>query len=205
MPLFKSSSSVKKTFVNISKGKFFTRESGKDPIFYGELEGYITSINFKNDEYNGKEFEILQVHISDETDNFIVQMRTDSGYFRTFCNALKSGDIYKKFRFSPYYKEENGKPKTVLFLKQNSIPLKFYHTQKNMGDLPPLEKINFKGQEHWDGTKQINFWKDYLSSLNFLPVPENSHITAIDLVTEKKDNEIAPKSIPEDFNDDLPF
>ena len=195
-----------KTFVNISKGRLFTRESGKEPVYYGELEGYISSINFKKDQYNGKEFELLQVHISDETDEFIMQMRTDSGYFRTFCNALKSGDIYQKFRFSPSYKEENGKPKTILFLKQNSVALKFYHTVNNMGDLPPLEKITFKGEERWDGSKQIVYWKKYLSSLNFLLPSKGEEITALELVTkgipEKKDVNPIP---PEFIEDDLPF
>jgi len=204
MGLIKESSG--KTFVNISKGRFFTREAGKEPVFYGELEGYISSINFKNDQYNGKEFELLQVHVSDETEQFIVQMRTDSGYFRTFCNALKSGDIYQKFRFSPYYKEENGKPKTVLFLKQNSVTLKFYHTVNNMGDLPSLEKINFRGQEVWDGSKQIAYWKKYLSSLNFMSSLPEKEVTALELVT-KGVTENKPKSdLLEGFiEDDLPF
>ncbi len=195
-----------KTFVNISKGRLFTRETGKDPVYYGELEGYISSINFKRDQYNGKEFELVQVHVSDEGDEFVLQMRTDSGYFRSFCNALKSGDIYQKFRFSPYYKEENGKPKTVMFLKQNSVTLKFYHKLDNMGDLPPLEKINFRGEEVWDGSKQIAYWKNYLSSLNFLPPSNGKEVTALELVTkgvsENKDFNPIP---PEFMEEDLPF
>jgi hypothetical protein len=201
MPLIKDSSNRRNTYINISKGKFYTKESGKDPVFYGELEGYINGLNFKNDVYNGKEFEILQLSVSDDTENFILQMRVDSGYFRSFCNALKSGNIFDKFRFSPFYSEENGKPRTVLFLKQNSIPLKFYHTQKNMGDLPPLEKIMVRGQEIWDGTKQINYWKNFLLSLNFLPPIDESIIPKI----EASHSSNAPSEKIEHIDDDLPF
>ncbi len=171
MPLLENSHS-KSTYVNISKGRFYTRENGQ-PKYYGELEGYINSVNIIKDTYNGNQFEVLQVLVADDKESFILQMRTDSGYFRSFCNALKSGNIYDKFIFSPFYTEEKGKTRTVLFLKQNSVPLKFYHTLKKMGELPPLEKITYKGKEIWDSTKQINYWKNWLMSLNFIPAPPN--------------------------------
>jgi hypothetical protein len=173
MPLIKEGSE-KATYVNVSKGKFYTKESGKDPVFYGELEGYITAISFIIDEYQGKKFEKCQIHVVDDNDIFILKIKVDSRYFRTFCNFLKNANIYDKIRFSPYYKEEqNGYKNVVMFLKQNSVALKSYHTKDNPRGLPDAPKINFKGEETTDFTQQNEYYKNYLRTLKFVSTQEN--------------------------------
>ena len=180
------------TFVNISRGKLYVKEKDKEPEYFTELSGYITKVEFRIDEYNGKTFEVAEFHLIDDNERYVLKLRTDSGYFRGLSNSIKSGNPKDKFSIIPSSKEENGKTKTTCFVKQNGYSLKHAHTIGNMGDLPQVEKIIFKGQEVWDSSKQLDYWKKYLTS-------ENWHVP-----TYKFEKQPEPEIIPEQ-DDDLPF
>ena len=156
------------TYVNIKEGQLYTG-SGDKKEFFASLTGTMVKVDFKKDEYNGKTFEVASIHMVDGADRFILQMRTDSGYFRGFCNSLKSGyPTEMPFTLTPSSKKgDNDKPQTTCFIKQDGLTLKHKHTKDNPGDLPPLEKLMFRGEDVWDSTKQIQYWKDWLSSLKF--------------------------------------
>jgi hypothetical protein len=183
----------KMTFVNIKQGKLIVKEKDKEPIHYTELLGYIIKVEFKDDEYQGKHFEIAKFYIDDTENRFCLQMRIDSGYFRGLVNSLKSGNPKEKFLIKPNYQEKDGKPKTTCFVSQEGKVLKHAHTLSNMGDLPPAEKINFKGNEVWDSTKQMNYWKNWLSSIDWY----NPNIVSI--------KEEIPSVMESLGDDDLPF
>lgn len=154
------------TFVNIKEGQLYTKEkAGAEPEFFGSLSGSIVKIDFKEDEYQGKKFEICAVTIVDKGERFLLQMRTDSGYFRGFCNSLRTGDATLPVTLIPSSKKENDKPKTTIFVNQNGKSLKHAFVKDNMGDLPPVESREWKGNIEWDGTAQIAYWKKWLSGL----------------------------------------
>ena len=60
-----------------------------------------------------------------------------------------------------------------------------------MGDLPPLEKIEFRGDIQYDNSKQVNYWKQWLK---YVTNPKSSIETHID-------DDMDLEEIP----DDLPF
>jgi hypothetical protein len=195
-----NSSDGKMTFVNIKQGKLVVKEKDKEPIFYTDLLGYIMKVEFKDDEYNGKHFEIAKFYIIDEKEErFCLQMRIDSGYFRGLVNSLKSGISKEKFLIKPNYQEKDGKPKTTCFVSQDGKVLKHAHTLSNMGDLPPAEKINFRGTEVWDSTKQMNYWKNWLMATDWhnpnLPTSVKEEIPSVMI-------EVEVESLGDD---DLPF
>ena len=80
------------TFVNISKGKFIIKV-GEGYETYDNLTGRITGVEIRMDEYNKVQFEVVVFTIVDNIDTYFLKVRCDSGYFRSMCNALKSGDI----------------------------------------------------------------------------------------------------------------
>jgi hypothetical protein len=188
------------TYININKGKLIVKEKDKEPIVYSDLFGYITKVDFRQEEFNGKKFEVAKFFIQDMGDNFCLQMRTDSGYFRGLANSLKTGNPKEKFLIKPNFKEVEGKPKTTCFVTQEGVVLKHAYTLSNMGDLPPAEKVKFKDEELWDSTKQIEFWKNwFLNEKWFSSVVEETIPT-----TEKETDKIDEKQDSPEL-DDLPF
>jgi len=179
-------------FVNIKDGKFVVKNKKGEPEIYDALQGVISRVDFKMDEYQGKTYELAKITIGYIGEIYVIQMRTDSGYFRGFCNSLKSGNHKDEITIKPSsIKNESGKTATTCFIQQNGKFLKHFYTKDNLGDLPPLDKIEFKGKTQYDNTKQIAFWKNWLSSL-FEP-----H-------TPKQTPKIQDEDF-EEFADDLPF
>lgn len=191
--------SGKLTYVNIKEGRLYTKEKDAEPSFFTALTGTIIGVAFKVEEFRNKTHEIMQLKVSDGTETFLMQMRTDSGYFRGFCNSLKSGDPVKQVRISASSKLEQGAeyPKTTCFVAQDGKALKHFYTRENPGDLPLLETVKFKGVDMWDGSKQIKFWKDWLLSIKW----ENELFVQEDKPAENKPQ--PGSNVPE--TDDLPF
>jgi hypothetical protein len=179
-------------FVNIKDGKFVVKNKKGEPEIYDALQGILSRVDFKMDEYQGKTYELAKVTINYVGEIYVIQMRTDSGYFRGFCNTLKSGNYKDEITIKPSsVKNESGKTITTCFIQQNGKFLKHFYNKDNIGDLPPLDKIEFKGKTQYDNSKQIAFWKNWLSSLFEQNTPKQS-----------------PKLQDEDFEDyadDLPF
>jgi len=153
------------TYLNIKEGKLATKRNGVVEIYDG-VEGTITKVDFVTDEYEGRKYEKLSLYIKNGEETYVLQMNVDSGYFRNFCNALKSGKPKETMYIQPSYKkDENGKTSAGCFISQGGKYLKHTHTKDNMGDLPPLEKTVFKGETKYDNSKQIAYWKNWLTSV----------------------------------------
>jgi len=182
-------------FVNISKGKFTIK---KDSIYeqYDTLTGRITEVEIRTDEYENKKFEVAVFTLLDNVDTYLLKIRVDSGYFRAMCNALKTGDLNKIVKLNPISKEVNGKTTTGMYVFQNDKALKHAHTKDNLGDMPPMERVIFKGQETWDNTKQLQFWKDWLRSLKF----EQQKIEQNEIF-----DEVGEIPASGEYDEDLPF
>jgi len=188
------------TYVHISNGKLVVKENGEQ-VFYDQLTGVITNVEFVIEEYNQKQFEVVRFTLQDGDDKYILKIRTDSGYFRGFVNALKMANITQPIVVSPSSKEENGKTRTTCFLRQNGKPLKHAFTKDNMGDLPQVERVTLNGIEHWDSTKQLMYWKTWLMSITWQLNNENRHKQdgVNTTITQEEFNEL------DAIDDDLPF
>lgn len=156
------------TYLNIKKGKIAYKKDGV-PGESGFIEGFITKVSFEEKEWEGKKYEQANIKIVDGEDVFMLQMKTDSGYFRAFCNAFKSGNPQFKTKISPTYKEEGTKKNSGCFVEQGGTPLKwFYNKEKNnLDEVPKVKKMVFGGKDLYDGSEQIAFWKNWLLSLKF--------------------------------------
>lgn len=153
------------TYVSIKEGKLVVKRNGVAETYDG-LQGTIIKVDFVEEEYQGKKYEKANVFVSNADDNYILQLHVDSGYFRNFCNALKSGNPKEAVYVQPSYKkDENGKTSAGCFISQGGKYLKHAHTKDNPGDLPQLEKVTFKGETRYDNSKQLVYWKAWLASV----------------------------------------
>lgn len=181
------------TYVNLREGRLVVKQSDGTFKEYMSIEGHIKRVTFIEQEIEGKKVEKAKFEINCVGETLILQMKTDSGYFRGLCNSLRSSKNPKEMvAIQPHYSKSDGKPKTTCFVSQNGITLKHFFKKDNLGELPPLETQEFKGQIHYDGTKQIEFWKNWLNSIygNELPSPPPAP---------------APLSEKSEALDDLPF
>jgi len=181
------------TYVNIKEGSLVIKT--KDGIIesYDSLEGVIEKVEFLTEQYEGKNVEKAKFYINAIGEVFILQVKTNSGYFRGLCNSLASSLTPKDMlKIVPSFKKDDkGKPKSTCFVGQNGKFLKHAFTKENMGNLPDLEKVTFKGEVQYDNTKQIDFWKNWLFDIyNF-----NTKVVETAIIDEDDD----------DYIDDLPF
>lgn len=100
--------------------------------------------------------------INDGNEDFQLQMRLDSGYGRAFCNIILNADLKKRMKISPTFETVDDKQKSGMFINQGGTALKWYFTKDNPHDLPPMEKVIFKGKENWDNTKQLEYYINML-------------------------------------------
>lgn len=189
-------------YVNLVRGKFAVKEknrNGEDQVgMYDNLTGRIIGVQFKEDQYNGQEFTVAVFEIVDNQNTYLLQIRVDSGYFRTLCNSLRSADVNRIVTLSGIYTKTNNKTKTVLFVKQDGKTLKHYFTKDNMGELPALEKVTYNNKDRYDSTKQQQFWMDWLTSLNLGNKQQEQSIIQQDM-----DEEMGIDG--EEFDDEPPF
>ena len=155
------------TYVNIKEGALVTKT--KDGVLesYDSLEGVIEKVEFITEQYEGKNIEKAKFYVNAIGELFILQIKTNSGYFRGLCNSLASATAPKDMlKIVPSLKKDDkGKPKSTCFVGQNGKFLKHAFTKENMGELPDLDKVTFKGEVQYDNTKQIEFWKNFLNDI----------------------------------------
>jgi hypothetical protein len=179
------------TYVNIKEGSLVVKT--KDGVLenFDSLEGVIEKVEFVTDEYEGKKIEKAKFYVNAIGELFILQIKTNSGYFRGLCNSLASANAPKEtVKIVPSLKkDEKGKPKSTCFVGQNGKFLKHAFTKDNMGGLPNLEKITFRGETQYDNSKQIEFWKNWLTDIF------NSNSIVLENNIEDDD----------EYVDDLPF
>ena len=180
------------TYVNIKEGALVTKT--KDGVLesYDSLEGIIEKVEFITEEYEGKKIEKAKFFVNAIGELFILQIKTNSGYFRGLCNSLASSTAPKDMlKIVPSLKKDDkGKPKSTCFVGQNGKFLKHAFTKENMGGLPDLDKVTFKGEVQYDNTKQIDFWKTFLNDIY------NSSLKTLEIDNTEDD---------ETYIDDLPF
>lgn len=178
------------TYVNIKEGSLVTKT--KDGVLetYDSLEGVIEKVEFLTEQYEGKNIEKAKFYVNAIGEIYILQIKTNSGYFRGLCNSLASATSPKgMLKIVPSLKkDEKGKPKSTCFVGQDGKFLKHAFTKENMGGLPDLDKVTFKGEVQYDNTKQIEFWKNFLNDIY------NNNTTILDI-----DN------VDDEFEDDMPF
>lgn len=154
-----------------SSGSYANIKNGKIMVYAGQgnpqreedyMEGVITSISLKTEQYEGKEYESI---IFDMTDgNSTAQLKTyfDSGYARGVLNSLPNADLSKPVRISPSNKDD----KSTCFVSQSGSPVKWAFTKDNPNGMPQLKKVRFNGKDQWDKTDQIEFYKKLIDKLN---------------------------------------
>ena len=108
-------------------------------FIYDFIEGEIESFRTREEEIAGIKKLFFQITMVDDGEKYIVDLDTDSNYFRAFAMTILSGDPDANTRLVPFMREEEGKKKTGLYVIQHGKPLKYKYTKESPGDMPNIE------------------------------------------------------------------
>jgi hypothetical protein len=200
------------TFVNISKGRIAVKENSQT-VYYHHISGIMVDFEIKDDNYNNKPYKKLCITMEDGMESFELQMRIDSGYFRCFAKILPNINFLLPVQIIPQYSDKDGKQETWLYVKQQSMQggdfdqtLKHWFTKDKPNGLPQMEKVKYRGEEVWDGSKQNQFLIDLvLRAKAKLPHPAIAGPTNQLPPAEVNKNEPVNANDITEPVDDLPF
>lgn len=144
-------------YVRVKDGKFFLNTDAETP--YDELEGLITGIRFKDEEYNGQTLRKCIFTLTDTSDDTVYQVSfiLDSSYLSTLIGFLRNADLAKPLTLCPKiqsYKKENGTDgeRRSILVKQNGAFLKGYYSKATGNELPQFEQVKISGKLVYDKT-----------------------------------------------------
>jgi len=135
--------------------------NGEKELTFAEMQGLITAVNFKDEEYQGRKYVEAIFTLYFESEKYLLSVNTGSGYFRSFCNYLANADLKKPVLIRPKITEKEGKKSYSIFVQQAGKWLKAHFNKDNPG-LPELVVLEVAGKKIYDNTKQIEYWKYWL-------------------------------------------
>jgi hypothetical protein len=194
-------------YLNIKNGKITYKKDGEKKET-DAVSGIITALKFEDKEYEGNKYEQLALTIVDGGEKFILQMSTDSGYFNSFCNSLRTGDPTKRVKITPWLDVVKGKKKSGIFVEQFGKALKWFATKDKPMDVPPMESTVFDGKTLWSSKKQQAYWKNWLLSVKWeheIVAGSLSQPTNTGASKSTASSETITDINPIEDNDDLPF
>ena len=144
------------------------RQTKKDGSVYYEIQkpnftGRLKKVEVREHEEYGK---FLALHFVANDQPVKIEMNFDSGYAFGFLSTIPSADISGRIMIAPFYKEQDGKKESKIFIKDEKCDgkswCKQYFTKETPNGLPELEKVSFKGKETWDNTKRLEYFENVL-------------------------------------------
>jgi len=153
-------SSASKTYLGIKEGKVAHRKGDNSTDYYDHITGYLTDAYIKEDGKFGRELHLV---IRDGQDLYVLQMRLESGYARSFLRLIKNAALAEPFTIIPMYKVTEETQQAGMIVMQNGVALKWYYTRNHPNGLPELEPCKMKDPktgklvDGWDNTKQMEY------------------------------------------------
>jgi hypothetical protein len=176
MGLTNQSQGGSKVFLSISNGKLVrsykekvegsvsrVNKAGREvhEMFYDSLEGIIKSVDTKDGDY-GK---FLVVNVESNGVNYQLEMNYSSGYSASFLKTLPNVKLSDIVTITPKLTIDGDKKKSVIFLNQGRVGIKWFFTKDNPNGMPDLTKVKIKGKETWDDSDRMEFLENYAKSL----------------------------------------
>lgn len=204
-----------RTFLGVADGKITQKaeettpgavKSEKDGKTYYKLhhdaiEGVLTSIAVKENEFNGQVIKSWVLTLSDMGDTYQLEVNVKGGYGSSLIKALANPviDFTQPIRLQPWAKTVNNVKKSAMYVSQAGNQIDWYFTKDNPNGLPEPKVVKFEGKDKWDWYDQLQFLEQFVKNTIAPKLKAAAPVY--------KTPEYAPpadiSSAPED--DDLPF
>lgn len=122
---------------------------------FNTLVGKLAKIEFKTTEKYG-DFWSLTI-VDDRTYKLDLAVTSSSTFY--FLNRLINEEVNLKapIELKVFAEVEDDKKRSIILLKQGGKIINGVYTKDNPQDLPPMEKVMFKGKEQWDSSRRDQY------------------------------------------------
>lgn len=191
----------RKNFLNISKGRIVAKDKDGNLNYFTTVSGLLTSISTKDGKF-GKE---LHIGLHDKGEDFLLQMKIESGYAKCFMKAIKNVDLRLPLQLTPKHEVDGDRQTASMFLNQDGKAIKWFWTKENPGTLPPPTSREWKGKTEWDYTAQLAYLENMLLT-EIVPRLQHPAVAGAVQSTEPQPKYMKEQTKLEDMpEDDLPF
>lgn len=151
-------------FMGMKDGRIVENLGGGQTQTFSHLTGHLMEVTIKQHE-KGK---LLELHLIDEQDYFIISTFLNGSYAKGFLMMMKNIDLHAPVTFIPSLKIIEGKKRQSLFISQEKQMLKWYWNRENPGELPPMVQkeatVNGQITKAWDDKDQLAYLELILES-----------------------------------------
>lgn len=155
------------TYLRLREGKFYV---GKDTENgEAELEGRVTNMRFKDEEYEGSPVRKLIVQVKDDVSGELFQLglNTDSQNYSTFVSFLKGADLTQTLTLHPKVEAGNkdGKDfkKNSILISQDGTFMKGYFTKDAKQGAPEWKTVVVGKKKVIDKSEYLAFMEDFVN------------------------------------------
>lgn len=204
-----------RTYLSVANGKFTQKVKEDTPgaqirtkkdggiiheLRFDTMSGYIKGIDLKVSEYNGAEIKNWNILVEDGAEQYVLSLQHSSRPADGFLRRAENIDYSKPVKFKTYFYDD----KTYLALYQNEEKIEFKYTQEAPGELPPMTKVKFKGEERWDDTDKMKYLEEVIEK-KVKPMISKATSTVKASLPTTLDEVYAEAVNREEIEDDLPF
>ena len=202
--------SAQRKYVRVKNGKFYLGKDFDNP--FDELEGTVTSLHFKDEEYNGSPLRKLIIVLSDEEDNYQLSLNVESNTYSKVVSFLANVDLSKPITLVPMEETltKEGSPdvqKRTMLVSQDGKFAKSYFTKDEPHGLPRWDTVVVGKKKIADKTAFIDFLEDFVNKtlvprIQVDPTEVKSKVIPPS-ASEAEDN--VEENVPEETSQKMPW
>lgn len=163
MGLQKKQSDLK--YIRLKEGKFYLGKDLETP--YDELEGTITNIRYKDEEFEGTPVRKLVLTIKDGVDVYQLGLNVESANYNTLISFLKGVDVTKTLTLHPKMDKvvKDGKETTrySILVSQNGKYAKSYFSKDERHGMPDWKKVKVGNKIVIDKSESLEFLEKFVN------------------------------------------
>lgn len=191
-------------YLRVRDGKFFIGKDTTTP--YSELEGLITEMRYKDEEYEGTPQRKLIIVIEDD-ERYQLGINVESSTYSSLVSFLANVDVSKRLTLHPKQDTINKDGKDVtrrsMLVSQEGKFAKSYFTKDDNHGLPAWETVKVGNKKVTDKSAYLAFLEEFVTKTFFdklseAPEPTEKPVKA-KAVTQDEDDDVSTSE------DDLPW
>lgn len=176
-------------FLTVKNGSFYLYTDKELANPFRAVNGNVTSLRYKTENFNGADQEKLYISLSDDSGTYQLGINVDSANYGKILGFLKSADLSKPLEISVNGEPNPKDPSKTLhnfFVKQDGVNMKSAYKK---GDLPEWKEFMISGKKVYDKTDYWNELKRVVEQ-ELTPQFSNSAIPSSTSKEEAEDNNL---------------